>query len=70
MKDMAKFLYKFSFLSPLIVCARVTKLMVVTVGSSPKCIKTLGSTIPRPALGCVKPRADTNQSVPLIPPNT
>jgi hypothetical protein len=25
-----------------VVCARVTKLMVVTVGSSPKCIKTLG----------------------------
>ncbi|GJY72987.1 hypothetical protein Tco_0477418 [Tanacetum coccineum] len=49
---------------------RVSKLMVVTVGSSPKCIKTLGSTIPRPALGCVKPRADTNKSVPLIPPNT
>ena len=56
MKDMAKFIKKFRFLSPLIVCARVTKLMVVTVGSSKKCIKTLGSMIPRPALGCVKPR--------------
>lgn len=69
MKDMAKFIYKLSLMSPLIVCARVSKLMVVTVGSSPKCIKTLGRTIPRPALGCVKPRADTQKSVPLIPPN-
>nr|GEY79000.1 hypothetical protein [Tanacetum cinerariifolium] len=49
---------------------RVSKLMVIIMGSSPKCIKTLGSTIPRPSLGCVKPRADTNKSVPLIPPNT
>lgn len=38
--------------------------MVVIVGSSPKCIETLGSMIPCPALGCVQSKAAHSAALP------